>query len=60
MALDITLVVGSIASTYIFLRVLVYLTQDAREPSVVAISIPFLEPLIGLIWGKAQYYVALR
>ncbi|KAI0098510.1 cytochrome P450 [Nemania sp. FL0031] len=60
MALDITLVIGGFVSTYIFLRVLLFLTQDAREPPIVAASVPFLGPLFGLVWGKAQYYVTLR
>ncbi|KAI3333369.1 hypothetical protein F4824DRAFT_472220 [Ustulina deusta] len=30
------------------------------EPPVVATTVPFLGPLVGMIRGKAQYYVALR
>ncbi|KAJ8124727.1 hypothetical protein O1611_g8912 [Lasiodiplodia mahajangana] len=60
MALTITPTIGSLVSIYIFLRVLLFLTQDAREPPAIETSIPFLGPLLGLIRGKTQYYVALR
>ena len=50
---------GGLATTYIFLRFVITLTQDAREPPVVETAIPFLSPMIGMR-KKAQYHIDLR
>ncbi|KAH6847191.1 cytochrome P450 [Chaetomium sp. MPI-CAGE-AT-0009] len=55
-----TLVLGGLAATYIFLRVLLSLTQDAKEPPAILTGIPFVEPLIGMIREKSRFYIRLR
>lgn len=46
--------------TYIFLRIVLHLTQDVREPPAIEKAIPFLSPMIGMIREKSRYYVRLR
>ena len=60
MAFEITILAGFLASTYIFLRVLLFSTQNVRESPAVATSLSLIEPLLGIIWNKTQYYVTLR
>ncbi|KAI1358214.1 cytochrome P450 [Xylaria arbuscula] len=60
MAAYFSVAFGSIASLYLFLRILLSLTQDVQEPPAIETSLPFLGPLINLLRGKSQYYVALR
>ncbi|KAJ2996336.1 hypothetical protein NUW58_g1006 [Xylaria curta] len=43
--------IGAIAATYAFLRALVLLRHDPREPTTVVGSIPFVSPLIGMLVG---------
>ncbi|KAI0380529.1 cytochrome P450 [Hypomontagnella monticulosa] len=51
---------GGLAATYLFLRFLLYLTQDPREPPAIVTRIPFISPLIGMITQKSSYYNQLR
>ncbi|KAK4184523.1 cholesterol 7-alpha-monooxygenase [Podospora australis] len=51
---------GGIAATYLFLRFLLQFTQDAREPPAILTSIPFLQPLAGMIGEKERFYIRLR
>ncbi|KAK4038606.1 cholesterol 7-alpha-monooxygenase [Parachaetomium inaequale] len=60
MAPTISLVLGGIAVTYLFLRVLLNLTQDAKEPPAILTGIPFIEPLVGMIREKSRFYIRLR
>ncbi|KAL2151436.1 hypothetical protein VTH82DRAFT_6534 [Thermothelomyces myriococcoides] len=60
MAPVVSLVLGGLAATYVFLRVLLNLTQDVREPPAILTDIPFVQPLIGMIREKASFYVRLR
>ncbi|KAL2163564.1 hypothetical protein VTH06DRAFT_5622 [Thermothelomyces fergusii] len=60
MAPTVSLVLGGLAATYVFLRVLLNLTQDAREPPAILTDIPFVQPLIGMIREKASLYIRLR
>ncbi|KAI0184116.1 cytochrome P450 [Xylaria flabelliformis] len=60
MTVHFSVAFGSIASLYLFLRILLSFTQDAQEPPAIETSVPFLGPLIGLLRGKSRYYVALR
>jgi hypothetical protein len=55
-----TLVVGVAASTYLFLRLLLRLTQDATEPSAILTGLPFASPLIGMIREKSRFHIRLR
>ncbi|PVH98078.1 cytochrome P450 [Periconia macrospinosa] len=50
---------GSLVATYVFLRLLLALTQDDNEPKALATSIPFLSPLLGMA-RKGQFYIDLR
>ena len=45
---------------YGFLHLLLYYTQDAREPPPVSTSLPFIGTLISLTRKKSKYYVELR
>ncbi|KAK0704523.1 hypothetical protein B0H67DRAFT_648951 [Lasiosphaeris hirsuta] len=42
MALTISVAVGCLAATYLFLRFLLYAAQDVKEPSAILTRIPFL------------------
>jgi hypothetical protein len=56
----LTLVLGSVAATYVFLSALLRLTQDSKEPPAIETSIPFLSPLHGVILGMQKFTVKLR
>jgi hypothetical protein len=56
----VTLAVGVAASTYLFLRLLLRLTQDAREPPAILTGLPFVSPLIGMIREKSRFHIRLR
>ncbi|KAL2016802.1 hypothetical protein VTK56DRAFT_2971 [Thermocarpiscus australiensis] len=60
MAPTISLVFGGLAATYLFLRFLLNVTQDAKEPPAILTGIPFLQPLVGMIREKSRFYVRLR
>lgn len=60
MILSLPVVFGSLAATYVFLRLLLYWTQDANEPPAIVTGIPFLGPLIGMARQKSGYYNQLR
>ncbi|KXX74385.1 Cholesterol 7-alpha-monooxygenase [Madurella mycetomatis] len=60
MAPTISLVFGGLAATYVFLRFLLTLTQDAKEPPAILTDIPFVQPLVGMIREKARFYIRLR
>ncbi|KAK4247613.1 cytochrome P450 [Corynascus novoguineensis] len=60
MAFTVSLVLGGLAATYVFLRILLNLTQDAREPPAILTNIPFIQPLIGMVREKERFYVRLR
>lgn len=60
MAHTIGLVFGVFAASYLFLRVLLSLTQDAKEPPAVLTGIPFMQPLVGMIREKGSFYIRLR
>ncbi|KAI1630816.1 cytochrome P450 [Biscogniauxia mediterranea] len=57
---SLSVVFGSLAATYVFLRFLLYLTQDAKEPPAIVTGIPFVGPLIGMARQKSGYYNQLR
>ena len=57
---SILVVLGTIGAGYLFLKALVYLTQDPKEPPMVTGKIPFVSPAIALATEKANYYVRLR
>ncbi|KAI1322985.1 hypothetical protein F5Y16DRAFT_403955 [Xylariaceae sp. FL0255] len=60
MSFAINLAIGALVSLYVFLHALLISTQDAKEPPAIITSFPFFGPLIGMIRGKALYYVTLR
>ncbi|KAI1414862.1 cytochrome P450 [Hypoxylon sp. FL1857] len=57
---SLSVVFGGLAATYLFLRFLLYLTQDAKEPPAIVTGIPFFGPLIGMARQKSGYYNQLR
>jgi len=56
----LNLAVGVVASTYIFLHLLLRLTQDAREPPAILTAFPFVSPVISMIKEKSRLHVRLR
>lgn len=38
-------------AVYGLLRLILYLTQDKREPPAILTGVPFFGPLVGMIWG---------
>jgi hypothetical protein len=60
MAPVVSLVLCGLAATYIFLRVLLSLTHDAKEPPAILTGIPFVEPLIGMIREKSRFHTRIR
>ncbi|KAI1395821.1 cytochrome P450 [Hypoxylon fuscum] len=60
MAPSLSVAFGGLAATYLFLRFLLYLTQDAKEPPAIVTGIPFFGPLIGMARQKSGYYNQLR
>lgn len=51
---------GVIVGTYIFLRALLHLTHDAREPKAVENAIPFISPILSMAAKKADFYNQMR
>ncbi|KAM7189586.1 cholesterol 7-alpha-monooxygenase [Rhypophila sp. PSN 637] len=60
MAGFLSVVFGVLLATYIFLRVLLHLTQDSKEPPAILTGIPFLGPINGMIREKSGFFVRLR
>ena len=60
MASITTLVLGALAATYVFLRVVLRLTQDAREPPAILTGLPFISPVIRMGREKQKFYTRLR
>ncbi|TGJ78225.1 hypothetical protein E0Z10_g10538 [Xylaria hypoxylon] len=56
----ITAAFGAVATIYIFLQALLHLTQDAKEPPVMATTIPFVSPILGMKKRNSRYYNYLR
>ncbi|KAI0470471.1 cytochrome P450 [Xylariaceae sp. FL0804] len=56
----LTAVTATLVASYVFLRLLIQGTQDAREPPAIETGIPFIGPLIGMAREKALYYIRLR
>ncbi|KAF2444587.1 hypothetical protein P171DRAFT_520723 [Karstenula rhodostoma CBS 690.94] len=60
MSLSYTYIVGAIAGTYSFFRLLLFWTQDRREPEALVTWFPFICPVIGMSRHKTNFYVMLR
>ncbi|KUJ19323.1 cytochrome P450 oxidoreductase, partial [Mollisia scopiformis] len=52
--------IGGLVSTYVFLRLLLHYTQDGKEPPVVATTIPFISPILGMAKKKTHFYAHIR
>ncbi|KAK3938664.1 cytochrome P450 [Diplogelasinospora grovesii] len=48
-----------ISASYAFLRALLRLTQDGREPPTVATTVPFISPLIGMLARGPAFFNGL-
>ena len=46
--------------TYLSLQLLLYATQDAREPRLAESQLPFLDSVVGIAKQRAEYLVGLR
>ncbi|KAK7956418.1 cytochrome P450 [Apiospora aurea] len=61
MASTLAIVAGAIvALLYVFLRLLLYCTQDAREPPAIETGWPFIGPLVGMLREKSRLHFRLR
>ncbi|KAM7187067.1 cholesterol 7-alpha-monooxygenase [Naviculisporaceae sp. PSN 640] len=60
MASSFSIALGLLATTYAFLRFLLHLTQDSKEPPTILTGIPFFGPLTGIIREKSRFYIRLR
>ncbi|KAI0391087.1 cytochrome P450 [Xylariaceae sp. FL0594] len=56
----IILSAATLAATYILLRALAYLKHNAREPTYVVGSVPFITHLVGMLTQGGRYYVRMR
>lgn len=56
----LALAATAIAVIYSFLRALVFLRYDSREPKLVVGTIPYLSPLLGMLIGQDKFYQRLR
>ncbi|KAI1870664.1 uncharacterized protein JN550_005207 [Neoarthrinium moseri] len=53
------LLIGVVVGTYGFLRVLIWVTQDSNEPSVLVEGIPFISPLICMMTEKQNMFTRI-
>ncbi|KAI1172612.1 cytochrome P450 [Nemania sp. FL0916] len=56
----LALAATAIAVIYSFLRALVYLRHDSREPKPIVGAIPYLSPLFGMLIGQDTFYKRMR
>jgi hypothetical protein len=54
------MVLGFAGAAYLVVVTLLHLTQDSKEPPVIATCLPFISPLIGQVRGMTQFLVRLR
>ncbi|KXX76315.1 hypothetical protein MMYC01_205326 [Madurella mycetomatis] len=52
--------VWAITATYIFFSAVLQLAQDAKKPTLVATTIPFLSPILGMIRWSMGFYRHMR
>lgn len=50
----------SLVVVYFLLRLLIYATQDAQEPPILNVGIPFLGPVLRMMKDKEKFYPRLR
>ncbi|KAH8600689.1 cytochrome P450 [Bisporella sp. PMI_857] len=60
MASVLAVLLGAVAPTYFFLRLLLHLTQDAKEPTAIKTSVPFIGPILSMIANKTHFHTYLR
>jgi len=60
MSFSLSVVAAVLVGTYVFLRALLHLTQDPREPPSIANGIPFISPILGMTSRKAKFYTEMR
>ncbi|KAH8883487.1 cytochrome P450 [Thozetella sp. PMI_491] len=60
MAPVVAIVFGGFAAAYLSLRLLLYWTQDPREPPAILTEVPFIGPLVGIIREKSRFHIRLR
>lgn len=60
MATDYTIFLGALTGIYVCLHLLLYYTQDRREPPSVDTLVPFVSPIIGMSKKKTRYHIELR
>jgi hypothetical protein len=53
-------VVAAATIFYLFLHLILQITQEKREPPAIATAIPFLSPILGMSRKKSKFYVELR
>ncbi|GAB1317462.1 hypothetical protein MFIFM68171_07672 [Madurella fahalii] len=60
MASTLAVAGASLVAVYIFLRALLSLTQDPREPQAIENGIPFLSPILAMMNKKSKFYSEMR
>lgn len=68
MAFTVITAFGALLVTYLFLgvivpsffRLLLDMTQDAKEPPSIVTGLPFVGPLVGIIRERSNFYLRLR
>lgn len=51
---------SAVAVTYIFLRMLLRLTQDGHEPPALLTNFPFVSPILGMVQHSKDFYAHMR
>lgn len=52
--------VSATAATYVFLWMLLRLTQNAKEPPAVLTTFPFVSPILGMVRYSKDFYAYMR
>ncbi|KAK0735124.1 cytochrome P450 oxidoreductase [Lasiosphaeria miniovina] len=60
MASTLALALVGVFAVYFFLRALLRLTQDDKEPPAVETTIPFLSPILGMLTHKSNFHTHMR
>ncbi|KAI1774207.1 cytochrome P450 [Hypoxylon cercidicola] len=56
----IVITVASITAAYVLLRALAVFTRNPREPKEFVGTIPFISPLVGMLYEKGGCYIRMR
>jgi hypothetical protein len=57
---NLVLAVAGLVASYIFLQALVYFCHDPKEPPMIVGTVPFLSPVIGMLFEQGKFYTRMR